>query len=284
MHRVRSSGGVTLAVHDLGGQGPPLLLVHPTGFCAGAMAPLARRLADRFHCWAVDLRGHGRSTPPAPGVGWGWDGLADDVAAAAAEVVAQSGPVAGKLFGLGHSSGGAALLGAAAGFPALGAMWCYEPIVWPEPALAAERAARLAAGARRRRATFPSAADALANFEAKPPFSAFHPECRAAYVDGGFALGSDGSVSLRCDPQWEAAIYEAGVEGDRFAALTGVTVPVAVAFGARTDPIGVDSAAKVAGALPAGELLACTELSHFGPFEAPDAVAAAAGTWLEAHA
>ncbi len=38
--------GLRIAALDWGGDGPPLLLLHPNGFCAGLFDPLARRLRD----------------------------------------------------------------------------------------------------------------------------------------------------------------------------------------------------------------------------------------------
>ena len=60
---VPSSDGVTLAVHDLGGDGPPILLAHATGFHGRVWLPVATHLADA-HCWAPDLLGHGDSVVP----------------------------------------------------------------------------------------------------------------------------------------------------------------------------------------------------------------------------
>jgi len=64
---VPSSGGVAVALHDLGGTGAPLLVCHATGFHGRMYAPLARRLTARFHVFALDFRGHGASTVPDDG-------------------------------------------------------------------------------------------------------------------------------------------------------------------------------------------------------------------------
>ena len=44
---VPSSGGVAVALHDLGGTGAPLLVCHATGFHGRMYAPLARLLTER---------------------------------------------------------------------------------------------------------------------------------------------------------------------------------------------------------------------------------------------
>ena len=61
---VTTPDGVAVAYYDFGGNGPPLLLAHATGFCGPVLAPLAARLRARFHCVALDLRAHGASDRP----------------------------------------------------------------------------------------------------------------------------------------------------------------------------------------------------------------------------
>jgi len=52
--RASSTDGVELEVHDLGGDGPDLLLVHATGFHGRVWEPLAGHL-NGFHRWSVTL-------------------------------------------------------------------------------------------------------------------------------------------------------------------------------------------------------------------------------------
>ena len=46
---VTSRDGVDVAVYDLGGDGPPLLLAHATGFHGLVWDGFADRLTERFH-------------------------------------------------------------------------------------------------------------------------------------------------------------------------------------------------------------------------------------------
>lgn len=268
MRRLSSPDGVEVAVHDLGGSGPDVLLVHATGFCGTVFAPLAAHLRDAFRCWAVDLRGHGLSGAPAA-FDDGWQGFADDVLTAV-DGLGLERPVA-----VGHSCGGAATLLAEANRPGtFRFVWCYEPIVWPDPEQARSRAERLARGARRRRDQFPSRQDAYENFAAKPPFSTLAPAALRAYVDCGFADEDDGSVRLRCRPDVEAEVYRQAVTLDRFGRLGEVDCPVVVASGGRTDAITPALAAQLAEALPRGRVEVYDHLAHFGPLEDPAAAAA----------
>ena len=206
------------------------------------------------------------ATPPS--VTNAWSGLADDVLAAV-HGLSLDQPAA-----FGHSSGGAAVLLAEAERPGtFASLWCYEPIVWPDPDQARNRAATLAEGARRRRDRFPSKEEAYANFAAKPPFSSLAPATLRAYVEHGFEDTADGAVTLRCRPDTEAAVYLEAVVGDRFSRLKEVACPVVVAAGGRSDAITPDRAQPIVEALPDGRLAVFPRLGHFGPLEDPQAVA-----------
>jgi pimeloyl-ACP methyl ester carboxylesterase len=265
--RAVSTDGVSVAVHDLGGDGAPLLMAHATGFCGPVFAPLAARLRSRFRCFALDFRGHGDSETPAE-VDFAWTGLADDVLA----VVDRLG-VEGAV-GFGHSSGGAALLDAEARWPgAFSALWCFEPIVWPEPPPLPPRIA-LIEGALRRRDVFGSRREAYAHLAAKPPLSALHHDALRAYVECGFA-DDGGSARLKCRREWEAAMYRQGLAHDGFSRLGDVSCDVVVGLGADSPAIGADVARSQVAALPRGRLEVFDGLGHFGPLEDPDTVAAA---------
>ena len=140
-----STDGVEVPVYDFGGAGPPLLLAHATGFHGHVLEPLARRLGDRFHCYAFDERGHGDARTPK-GTEFNWRGFADD-ALAAVDNLGLEHP-----FGFGHSAGGAALLMAEQLRPGtFRAIFCYEPIVIPVAPPLGRGDNPLSEGARRRR-------------------------------------------------------------------------------------------------------------------------------------
>jgi pimeloyl-ACP methyl ester carboxylesterase len=264
-----STDGVGLAVHDLGGDGPPLLLAHATGFCGPVLAPLAAALADRFHCWAFDARGHGASQWPQ-GLDWAWPGFADDVLAVV------DGLGLERPHGFGHSCGGAALLDAEARRPGtFTALGCYEPIVWPE--LTAELAASrrpLVSGALKRRDQFPSRQDAYDNFASKPPLESFDAKALRAYVECGFVADKEG-VRLRCPPFVEASIYRQGLAHDGFTRLPLVSCPVRIGWGGRSVAMERAVPEAQAGVLPDATVVTFDDLGHFGPMEAPRAVAGA---------
>jgi pimeloyl-ACP methyl ester carboxylesterase len=272
--RLDSADGVRLAVRHLGGAGPPLLMAHATGFCGPVLGPLAARLADRFSCWTYDARGHGDTETPS-GLDWAWGRFADDVLAVV------DGLGLGKPFGFGHSSGGAAVLDAEARRPGtFAALWCYEPIVWPEVSetLAASREP-LIAGAMKRRDHFASRDEAYENFASKPPLDSLDPDALRAYVDCGFEpdvdVDGDGDgdgVRLRCRPAVEAAIYRQGLVHDGFSRLARVRCPVTVGRGVRSVAVEREVAEAQVDALVRGTLVAFDGLGHFGPLEDPAGV------------
>jgi pimeloyl-ACP methyl ester carboxylesterase len=268
--QVPSSDGVLVVVHDLGGTGPMLLMSHATGFHGLTWAPVARHLAPHFACRALDYRGHGDTPAPAD---WNvdWHGYADDALA-----VAESLREPGGILGIGHSMGGACLLMAAHRDPTLfRGLVVFEPIVFPPIDLADVGGSDnpLAAGARRRRAAFPSFDDAIANYASKPPLGAFTHEALRAYVEGGFALGDDGHVHLKCRPEHEAATFEMGHGHRTWDVLGEIDVPVLVVAG-RPHPGQPSSlAAPIADRLAHGRYVEIAEMDHFGPMTHPDRIA-----------
>ena len=268
---VRSSDGVKLNLRMMGGSGPDLLVCHATGFHGLAYRPLAQSLKERFTVWALDFRGHG-SSGPAPGDDYAWSGMGADVAACAAAIGA------GRLYGFGHSMGGAALLMAERSTPGtFEGLFLYEPIVLPRGFFDAPGANPLAAGARNRREVFDSRAEALARYSSRSPLAVMRADALAAYVEGGFVDLPDGRVRLACSAETEARTFEAS-GGLPTEEASAIDVPATVAAGtvvtAASNP-GVFATA-IAEALPQGRFLSFENLSHFGPLEAPGVVAAAA--------
>jgi pimeloyl-ACP methyl ester carboxylesterase len=266
--RVASTDGVRLAVHDLGGAGPTLLVCHATGFHGRAYAPLAAELTSSFHVVAVDFRGHGHSTLPDHG-DLAWRGMGDDVLA----VVDALGEPSVVAFG--HSMGGAAILLAELSRPGtIRAAYLYEPIVTSDAWKAARGTENpMSDMARRRREVFASRAEALYRYASRPPLNVMRADALAAYVEHGFLDLPDGTVRLACRAETEARTFDADdkVSVDLVAAVTS---PITVGVGDRDDAGPVDLAAPTADALAHGRLVHYPLLGHFGPFEDSARIAA----------
>jgi pimeloyl-ACP methyl ester carboxylesterase len=227
-----------IAALDWGGDGTPLLLLHPNGLCAGLFEPLALRLRDAFRPVAVDLRGHGGTdTPTTPG-GFGFALMAGDVLAVL-DHLEIGGAVA-----LGQSLGGGVTVLVDELRPGLlRRMLLCEPVAFSPDAMASRPRGEgpgdggnfMSQIALKRRAVWPDRDAVLASYQSRPPFDALAPESLAAYVQWGFVDRADGQVELACPPEVEATIFEvSGEVGGAPAAwrhLDAMTAPATVARG-----------------------------------------------------
>ena len=262
------SEGVATAYLDWGGDGPPLILLHPNGFCAGLYDPLARRLVDRCRVVGVDLRGHGASDDLTAVDKLGNDLAARDVLAVADHLEFDRFSV------LGVAVGGAGGIEAAAAAPdRIAALLLCEAIAIGAGSAEHQsfRAAGddhpLAVGARRRRDVWDDREEVLASYGSRPPLDALDPEALAGYVRWGFRDRDDGRVELACRPETEANIFgRTRSHGplEAFEALRRVTCPVAVMAGARTD---LDPGWFVDQAAAVGVDLQVLDGGHFVLFE-----------------
>jgi pimeloyl-ACP methyl ester carboxylesterase len=268
--RVRGAGGVEIATYHLGGDGPPVLLVHATGFHGRCWIPLARQLVPHFSVWSLDQRGHGASGKSPDGRYDDWARFVDDLLA----VLDWIG--GGGWRGVGHSLGGAVLLLAEARRPGLFQdLSCYEPVVIPANLPSPDGFGGripMADLARKRRRGFESRAAAYANYASKPPLDRFQTDALEAYVCYGFVQEPDGRVALACEPEDEASVYEGAPGSGAWEHLGEVRSLVTVLGGGdQSDPVSF-VVEEVARHLPRGGVRRFPGLGHFGPFEDPASV------------
>jgi len=226
--------GLAIAALDWGGEGPPLLLQHPNGFCAGLFDPLAQRLRGEYRPIGVDIRGHGASEAPSDLDACTFLNAARDVLAVL-DALGLDDVVA-----LGQSMGGGAtvLLDALRPGVVRKVMLCeaialemipHGPL-GPDP---------MAAAARRRRAVWPDRATVLESYGSRPPLDVMEPASLAAYVRYGFRDRDDGTVELACEPETEARFFEAASAADgaklAFAHLSEMKIPVTVVSSSHTN-------------------------------------------------
>ncbi|MCW2548772.1 MAG: alpha/beta hydrolase fold protein [Mycobacterium sp.] len=255
-------------MHDLGGDGPVVLITHATGFCGRAYEPLARLLAAQFHVWAIDFAGHGDSDLP-PGGDFAWTGMVGQLVHATRAIASE--PLACVI---GHSMGAAVALQAAADHPTLfDAAYVFEPAITPV-APPSGRSGRnpMADGARRRQDTFASKAAAMWRYAARPPLSELDAASLAAYVEHGFATLADGSVTLKCTPESEASTFESSAAITIETVATATLPTLCVAGGDIDSPLPAVVPA-LAAALPNAELRIHRHLGHFGPLQSPALIA-----------
>lgn len=274
LRNVTADDGVTLAVHDFGGDGPPLLLAHATGYCASIWQPAAVDLRNHFRCIAPDCRAHGASGRPSP-AGFGWRRLGTDVLA-----IVDALGLAGPLFGAGHSAGATGVALAEVERPGTFAgLWCFEPVLFPprpqDEEETEDASNPMAAAARRRRDHFADRDEARAHYAKREPFVRFTAAALGEFVRCGLVDDeSRGGLRLACRPEDEARFYEMGGFDETWLAVESLACPVTFATGDQPGAFGPPHAEVLAGRVPFGQADVLPGLSHFGPLEDPTAVAA----------
>ena len=230
--------GLRIAALDWGGAGPPLLVLHPNGFCAGVFDPLAQRLRGEYRVVGVDLRGHGSSDDPGTVDRLGYVDCAGDALA----VLDHLGIT--EVVALGESLGGAATILLDSLRPGIiRRMLLCEAIAMPGIAGGAPNGNPLAAGARRRRQVWASREAVLESYGSRLPLSVMEPGALAGYVRWGFhdrdSPDGAGEVELACPPEVEAAYFEGGAGGDgshaAFAHLHHLHAPATLVRGETSD-------------------------------------------------
>ncbi|MCS6802565.1 MAG: alpha/beta hydrolase [Chloroflexota bacterium] len=274
------ANGITLAVHDWGGSGAPLLAVHGNSFHGRIWDVTLRQLWPDYRSYALDLRGHGDSDTPEQGYSR-FDHAADIVAVV--EALGLRRPVV-----LAHSVGAISTLLAASMAPdRFGPMVLIEPVIRPKtaaaPWLPSAATATLAEQARRRRHRWPSREAAVAHYRTKPAFASWQPEVLALYVEHGFRDQPDGSIELKC-PGWvEALGYEASPAANPWPHLPAVACPVLLVRAGTSRLFSEAIAADLAAALPNARVVTVPDRSHALPMEDPALVARIARAFFAEH-
>lgn len=242
-----------------------VLFSHANGFHGRCFDPVIESLVADYECISFDLRGHGDSavSPDWPVT---WQGYGDDALAMAKQTSIPT-------IAVGHSMGGAALVMAALVEPKLfRALILYEPIIFPntirEIAKENKGASPMVEGARRRRKTFASRAEAFANYASKPPMNAFDPRALHAFVDHGFKDSSD-CVEIKCAPEHEARNFEMGTIHETWDQLRNLQVPTWVVSGAQQPGQPSGLAPNIAEQIPNSHFVEWPDLGHFGPMQQP---------------
>ncbi len=209
--------GVQLSVLDWGGDGPPLLLSHATGFCAALWEPVALELRGNFRVIGFDARGHGDASKPEHEGAYAWNEFVDDLRALVAELRARW-QLPSFAYGIGHSFGGTVILAAAASDPhLLGRIALVDPVIMPIAAADIERLRastnnNMAEIARKRRSLWPSRDVARESWSKKPPFQSWRPASLEIYLEHAMRSRDDDQAELKCSGEIEARVYE-GIHG-----------------------------------------------------------------------
>ena len=251
-----SSDGVKLAIHDLGGEGPPLLFVHATGFHGRCYTQIAEQLGDIRHCWAPDLRAHGDSTIPADDR-FHWSGMADDLCA-----VLDALGIDEPVDFVGHSMGGATVIATELRRPGtIRTAWLFEPIVFPM----GDNPSTMSEVARNRRASFDTIEAVLERYGSRPPFS--RSTLRCSTTMSATASRRRRRVTLKCTPESEARTFES-VDYEVYGRLGGIEADITVIASTEGAPPAT-IAPMVADGIESARLDTREGETHFGPFTHP---------------
>ena len=267
-------GDLRLHYLDFGGDGPPLVFCHATGFHAWLWAPYAQRARERFRVFALDQRGHGRSDKPP--TGYRWENFGTDLAGFLDHLGLD------QVRAVGHSKGATAIAAAAAaGSRRFARAVLIDPVLVPGPPLPEPQLDNmLSNGARRRRSVWSSRAEMFERLRGKSPFDTWEEEFVRLYVDHGVADRPDGQVELKCPPDLEAAMYYERSFLDIWRYLRAIACPTLLVYGTVPRPYPRAPAASVQAAVRAARLTAVEDAGHFIPMEQPDALVATVRPFL----
>ncbi len=282
-----ASGTERIAVYRWGsdaGAKPPLMLVHGTGFVAPVWQAVAQLLAARYSVYAIDRRGHGRSSKPADA--YHFLDFCDDLCSVIDALGLE------RIYGVGHSAGATDVLLSAARRPgSFDRVFAMEPTLMDprDPADCGEletQSREMIESTRRRRSRFASPQAVLERYSSRPVFSRWQPELLEIYANQGFDSREDGQIELCCSPEIEAAMlgpiieamdrrYLGDARGNPFAMLREVACPVRISTTGRSSEIYKAMAVRAAAMIPHSTPVHFVDSGHCAPQEQPAEVAEA---------
>jgi pimeloyl-ACP methyl ester carboxylesterase len=244
------------------------------GFNAETYRSLLQPLAERFHVFASDARGHGFTTLPAtPGFAKDWKIYRDDLAKLLERLSA-------PMILAGHSMGATASTMVAATNPSLvRGLLLAEPVFVPAWQWRVAHFMRriglknkvpdLATRAEKRRAIFDSLDVAVNAYRGRGAFRSWPDEMVSDYLRGGL-LPADSKMRLACAPAWEAENFrETPLNVPRLGRF--IKCPVTIIHG-EGGTCRDEEAAIFARAHGNTRVVKIAGASHFLPMEHPDIV------------
>ncbi|MGA8570457.1 MAG: alpha/beta hydrolase [Candidatus Binataceae bacterium] len=258
--------GIRLSCQDWGGGGPPIVILHATGFLGRVYRPIALALRSTGHVYSYDQRGHGDSSRPADG-DYSWAGTTADLKAFIVSMKLEGAR------GLGHSAGATAIGSLAGAEPALiSHAVLVEPVVFDDEVPESAQDS-LYERTRKRKRWFESAEAMFRNLERKPPFNTWRHDMLHDYCEYGTRPAPQGGVELKCPPEIEAEFYSRAREFPGLTLMLKSRSPLLLMFGEKSDSTGAKIVDKIAAQLANGTVVTIPGASHFLPMEQPEIVA-----------
>ena len=258
------------------GGGPPLLLLHATGFQPWLWHPVARELAGEYSIAAPSF-GTYREADPEKG-GLSWLTLARDTVRLCESLHLE------RPFLAGHSMGATVLVMAHAlfGLPAA-ALVLIEPIFLPAEFYGARIRVEdhpLAAKAIKRTNRWRDREEALAYLRSRALFQGWDEEMLDLYVRHGMVPAPDGSLSLACTPRQEAALFMGGMQYNPWPLLSGISCPVLILEGGKSENGAFMDLDRMQPLIPDCRRHTVPDAGHLIPMERPGEVARLMGDFF----
>ena len=270
---VVEANGIRLSCQDWGGEGPPIVILHATGFLGRVYRPIALELRSTGHVYSYDQRGHGESSRPADG-DYSWASTAADLKAFIVEMKLKG------VRGLGHSAGATAIGSLAGAEPALVTRAVLvEPVVFEEEARDSVQNSLYERTLKRKR-WFESADAMFRNLEHKPPFKTWRRDMLRDYCEYGTRPAPQGGVELKCPPEIEADFYSRAREFPGLTRILESRSPLLLMFGEKSDSTGIKIADKIAAQMVNGRVVTIPDGGHFLPMEQPEMIARTAAEFF----
>jgi pimeloyl-ACP methyl ester carboxylesterase len=249
-----------------GGDGPPILILHATGFLGRIYRPIAHALRPLGRVYSYDQLGHGDSDAPAFDE-ISWYRTADDLEG----FLEQMGMRGVRAFG--HSAGATAIAAIADRRPDLIARaMLVEPVV-VDKSDPFERPSELYERTLKRKPAFDSLAAMYANFAGKPGYSAWRTDILHDYCEYGTRPDAAGRRVLRCTPGVEARVYQTARDFDGLHHILAGKIPTLLVFGGKSDSPGISFAEPIGLAAPHRRIVVIPDGGHLLPMEQPEEIA-----------
>jgi lipase len=258
-------------------EGPPLLLLHATGFLPWLWHPIARELSRDFKVFAPSLCSHRQADPQNGGLSWVQ--LADDIAAFCKSLEIHDP------FVVGHSMGGAVLTIAAGDFGvACSRMVLIEPIFLPEAFYGISIRVEdhpLASKSIKRRNYWEDRGAVQHYLESKLFFSAWDGEMLGLYKQHAIVAGGSGGFELACHPLQEASLFMGSMARNPWPLMPEIACPVLVVEGETSENREIIDLKKVARTFKHGHYLLVEGAGHLVPMEKPALVLSTIQTFFD---
>jgi len=227
--RTRTIGDAEISYLFYEGDGPPLVLLHATGFMPWLWHPLARELAGSFRIFAPYFCDHRESDPEDGGLEWMT--LAEDLSRFCDSLNLE------KPFLAGHSMGATVsmMASAAGGLPAAG-LALIEPILLPPEFYKLRISVEqhpLASKAIKRTNFWRDLDEARNYLHSRSLFQGWDEEMLELYLRYGMSR-DDGGLRLTCSPRREAALFMGGMHFDPWPLLPRIPCPVLILEGEKS--------------------------------------------------